>query len=324
MRPQSGFPLETSAARQSYASKQRPADAVPGGSTSRRKITMPTIAFLGLGAMGSRLAKNLLDAGTDLVVWNRSKEKTEPFVAAGARVAATPREAGETSDFVLAMVADDEASEEVWLDTERGALAGMKPGKTAVEISTLQPGWVRTLGEATAEKGVDLVEAPVSGTLPQAESAGLVFFLGGKEAAVDRARPILKPLGKSFDRVGDWGDGATVKLATNAILGINVAAWAEVIGMLGRSSVDTQTAVDAIAKTAVWAPNFGYLTGSMIQSDFDPKFPITLIDKDFRYALALAGADRAPVVDKVRESFEGAIAEGLGAENMTALAKLYR
>ena len=285
---------------------------------------MSKIAFLGLGAMGSRLAKNLLDSGADLVVWNRSEEKTKPFVEAGAKAASSPREAGEMADVVLAMVADDEASRAVWLDAETGALAGMARGKTAVEISTLQPQWVRELGPKMAEKGVDLVEAPVSGTLPQAENAGLVFFLAGKADALDRAEPVLQPLGKTFTRVGAWGDGATVKLATNAILGVNVAAWAEVIGMLDRAPVDTKAAVDAISKTAVWAPNFGYLTNSMMSGDFDPKFPVELIDKDFRYALALAGADKAPLVQHVHEAFERAIGEGLGPENMTALAKLYR
>ncbi|MEX6506391.1 NAD(P)-dependent oxidoreductase [Jiella sp. M17.18] len=285
---------------------------------------MPKIAFLGLGAMGSRLAKNLVDGGADLVVWNRSPEKTKPLVEAGAQAVKSPREAGEAADFVLAMVANDEASREVWLDAETGALAGMARGKTAVEISTLQPKWVRELGPKLSEKGVDLVEAPVSGTLPQAENAGLVFFLGGKKDAIDRAEPVLKPLGKSFQRVGDWGDGATVKLATNAILGVNVAAWAEVIAMLNRAPVDTQTAVDAISQTSVWAPNFGYLTSTMIKGDFSPKFPVELIDKDFRYALALAGEDKAPLVQHVHETFQRAIAEGLVAENMTALAKLYR
>ncbi|MBP0614027.1 NAD(P)-dependent oxidoreductase [Jiella mangrovi] len=285
---------------------------------------MTTIAFLGLGAMGSRLAKNLLDAGADLIVWNRSEEKTRPFVEAGARAASSPREAGESADVVIAMVADDEASQDIWLDAETGALAGMASGKTAIEISTLQPDWVRTLGERMAQKGVALVEAPVSGTLPQAENAGLVFFLAGESEALDRAEPILRPLGKSFERVGAWGSAATVKLATNAILGINVAAWAEVIGMLDRSPTDTQTAVDAIAKTAVWAPNFGYVTSSMIRSDFDPKFPVELLDKDFRYALGLAGSDKAPMIEKAHETLKQAISEGLGAENMTAVAKLYR
>ncbi|MBO0905324.1 NAD(P)-dependent oxidoreductase [Jiella sonneratiae] len=285
---------------------------------------MPTIAFLGLGAMGSRIARNILASGGDLVVWNRNPEKTEPYVAAGARAASSPRQAGEMADIVLAMVSNDEASREVWLDEETGALAGMAAGKTAIEVSTLTPDFVRSLGSAMAEKGVDLVEAPVSGTLPQAENAGLVFFLAGKTDALDRAEAVLKPLGKSLERVGDWGDAATVKLATNAILGVNVAAWAEVVAMLDRSQADTQTAVDAIAKTAVWAPNFAYLTSSMIKSDFDPKFPVELLDKDFRYALGLTGKGEAPMIEKAHETFERAIAEGLGAENMTAVAKLYR
>ena len=146
---------------------------------------MSTIAFLGLGAMGSRIARNLFDAGHDLIVWNRSDEKTRPLVEAGAKKAESPRQAGAAADIVMAMVADDDASHAVWLDPETGALAGMEAGQTAVEISTLQPGWVEELGQAMKAKGVDLLEAPVSGTLPQAEKAELVFFLGGDGSVVE-------------------------------------------------------------------------------------------------------------------------------------------
>ncbi|RFC64253.1 NAD(P)-dependent oxidoreductase [Fulvimarina endophytica] len=284
---------------------------------------MPKTAFLGLGAMGSRIATNLLKAGHDLVVWNRSEEKTRPLVDAGARRAASPREAADGADLVMAMVADDEASRAVWLDAERGALAGMRSGTVAVEISTLQPGWVKELGEAMKAKGVDLLEAPVSGTLPQAENAELVFFLGGDAETVARCEPHLKPIGKASTHVGGWGDGARVKLATNALLGINVAAWAEIVAMLDRSPTDTKTAVEAIAKTSVWAPNAGYLTKTMIARDFEPKFPVDLIEKDFRYALSVAGKDRAPLVAHVHEIIERAISKGYGEDNMTALRKLY-
>ncbi|MCK5930880.1 MAG: NAD(P)-dependent oxidoreductase [Fulvimarina manganoxydans] len=284
---------------------------------------MPTIAFLGLGAMGSRIAKNLLDAGHDLIVWNRSDEKTKPLVEAGARRVETPREAGETADIVMAMVADDEASRTVWLDPETGALAGMGAGKTAIEISTLQPGWVEELGKAMKAQGVDLLEAPVSGTLPQAENADLVFFLGGERSVIEKAEPFLQSIGKASTHVGQWGDGARVKLATNAMLGIHVAAWAEILSMLDRSPTDTKTAVEAISKTSVWAPNFGYLTKTMIDRNFEPKFPIDLIEKDFRYAMGVAGEAEAPLLRQVHEAIARAISQGYGKDNMTALRKLY-
>ncbi|MEN3793697.1 NAD(P)-dependent oxidoreductase [Fulvimarina sp. MAC3] len=284
---------------------------------------MKTIAFLGLGAMGSRIAKNLLDAGNDIIVWNRSAEKTEPLVAAGAKRADTPRDAAKMADIVMAMVADDEASREIWLNPDNGALAGMDQGKAAVEISTLTPGWAAELGQHMKDAGVDFVEAPVSGTLPQAENAGLVFFLAGEDDGIGKVEPSLKPLGKAFPRVGKWGDGARVKLATNALLGINVAAWAEITAMLDRSETDTKTAVDAISETAIWAPNFGYLTGSMMKGDYDPKFPIELIEKDFRYAQSVSGESNSPLIGHVRESIQRAISEGYGKDNMTALRKLY-
>ena len=284
---------------------------------------MSTIAFLGLGAMGSRIARNLFDAGHDLIVWNRSDEKTKPLVEAGAKKAESPRQAGAAADIVMAMVADDDASHAVWLDPETGALAGMEAGQTAVEISTLQPGWVEALGQAMKAKGVDLLEAPVSGTLPQAEKAELVFFIGGDRSVVEKVEPFLKPIGKASTHVGGWGDGARAKLATNAMLGIHVAAWAEILSMLDRSPTNTKTAVEAISKTSVWAPNFGYLTKTMIERNFEPKFPIDLIEKDFRYAMGVAGEARAPLLHQVHETIARAISKGYGKDNMTALRKLY-
>lgn len=282
---------------------------------------MTTLAFLGLGEMGSRLARNLLDAGTDLVVWNRSADRMQPLIDAGARAADTPRQAGQMADIVLSMVADDAASQDVWLGAD-GALGGMSPGKTAIEISTLTPGWVQDLGGQMQARGVDLIEAPVSGTLPQAEGATLVFFLAGDDRAIAATAPHLAPLGRAFPHVGQWGDGARVKLATNAVLGINVAIWAEVLSMLDRSPTDTARAVDAIAQTGVWAGNSGYLTGAMMQGDHAPKFPVALLDKDIRYALGVAGDD-APLLRLLHERLQRAIDAGYGDDNMTALRKLH-
>ena len=145
---------------------------------------MSKVAFLGLGAMGSRMAANLLKAGHAVTVWNRSPAAAEALVASGARKASSPMAAAESADFVFAMVCDDDASQNVWLDSTNGALAGMHPGAVAIESSTLTPEWIRELSEHFRAKGISLLDAPVSGSRPQAEAAQLVYLIGGDAKAL--------------------------------------------------------------------------------------------------------------------------------------------
>ena len=153
---------------------------------------MSKVAFLGLGAMGSRMAANLLKAGHELTVWNLRPEAANKLAAAGAKAVTTPREAAEGNDFIMAMVSNDEASQQVWLDATHGALAGMKPGAVAIESSTLTPEWIRELGNAMSKSGIDLLEAPVSGSTPHAENAQLVFLVGGDVQTLKHAEPLLR------------------------------------------------------------------------------------------------------------------------------------
>src|SRR6185437_6871265 len=148
------------------------------------------IALLGLGAMGSRMAANLLKADHALTVWNRTPEAAAALVAQGAKQAPTPRQAAAGADFVFAMVRDDEASREIWLSPHHGALEGLKEGAVAIESSTLTPGWIRELGLAVAARGSTLLEAPVVGSRPQAEAAQLIYFIGGDESVLKRVKPL--------------------------------------------------------------------------------------------------------------------------------------
>jgi len=285
---------------------------------------MAEIAFLGLGAMGSRMALNLIRAGHHVTVWNRSPDATAALAAAGARVAQSPREAATGADFVVAMLRDDEASRQVWLAPETGALAGMAAGVVAIESSTLSPGWVRTLGEAAAAGGVALLEAPVAGSLPQAEGAQLIYLVGGDPVALDAAEPLLKAMGSAIHRVGPLGTGALVKLSTNALLGVQLTALAELIGVLKRSGADAARALQAVAATPVWSPVATRLTDSMLTGNFAPQFPVALIEKDFGYAVEAAGsADAAPVLAAALGVFREAIARGLGEANMTGVVRLF-
>jgi 3-hydroxyisobutyrate dehydrogenase len=282
------------------------------------------IALLGLGAMGSRMAANLLKADHALTVWNRTPEAAAALVAQGAKQAPTPRQAAAGADFVFAMVRDDEASREIWLSPHHGALEGLKEGAIAIESSTLTPGWIRELGLAVAARGSALLEAPVAGSRPQAETAQLVYFIGGDEAVLKQVKPLLIAMGSTITHVGPLGSGALVKLSTNALLGVQVTVLAELIGLLKRSGADVASAVKAIGGTAAWSPAANNLSSSMLAGNFSPQFPVELIEKDFGYAVDAAGSpEEAPTIAAARGVFQKAIAEGFGSENMTGVVRVF-
>jgi len=275
--------------------------------------------------MGSRMAANLLKAGHTVTVWNRTPGAADALVAAGATQAATPKEAAAGADFVMAMVRDDEASRDVWLGAETGALSGMTGGSIAIESSTLTPNWIRELGGAFAQRSQSLLEAPVVGSRPQAEAGQLVYLVGGEEEVLKAAEPVLRAMGSAVRHVGPLGSGATVKLTTNALLGVQVTALAELIGLLGRTGVDARRALDAIAGTPAWSPAATYLSNTMLAENFAPQFPVELIEKDFGYVIGAAGsAAAAPTLAAARDVFRQAIARGFGADNMTCVARLFK
>lgn len=282
------------------------------------------IAFLGLGAMGSRMATRLLQAGHRVKVWNRSQAPMQALVAAGAEPASTPRQAAQGADFVIAMVRDDEAAQQVWCNPETGALAGMGPAAVAIESSTLSLGAVRQLHEAAQAAGVQLLDAPVSGSRPAAQAGQLVYLVGGNAEAFARAEPILLAMGSAARHVGPVGHGALAKLVTNTLLGVHVAALAELIGLLRGQGVAAQDVLQAVTATPVWAPVDHYLSGSMLGGDFTPQFPVTLIAKDFGYAIEAGGSpENMPMAVAAKDVFERAAADALGDQNMTAVVQLY-
>lgn len=282
------------------------------------------IAFLGLGAMGSRMAMRLLQAGHAVTVWNRSPGPARTLAAAGARRALSPREAADGADVVIAMLRDDEASSCVWSNPETGALAGMPPGAIAIDSSTLSVDAVRRLSQACAEAGVEFLDAPVSGSRPAAEAGQLVLLVGGDVQTFERAAPLLRCMGGAVNHVGPAGHGTLAKLVTNTLLGIHVSALAELIGLLREQGVAPEAVLAAVSGTPVWAPVDHYLAGSMLRADFSPQFPVALMAKDFSYALQAAGGGaRMPTAAAALNVFRLAMRLALGDDNMTAVARLY-
>jgi 3-hydroxyisobutyrate dehydrogenase len=284
---------------------------------------MTNITFLGLGAMGSRMAANLLKAGHAVTVWNRSAAAAGALAAAGAAVAGSPKAAAAGADIVFAMVRDDAASQRVWLDPADGALAGMRKGAVAVECSTLTVDHVRQLSVAAQAAGVGFLDAPVAGSRPQAEAAALIFLVGGPATEVERVRPALAAMGKALHHLGPVGTGASVKLAVNSLLAVQVTALAELTGMLRRQGVDLARALDVIADTPVASPAGTGAAASMLAGSFAPLFPAELAEKDIGYLLAAAGEDRAPVNAATRTVLAKAIHQGFGGDHLSGVARLY-
>jgi 3-hydroxyisobutyrate dehydrogenase len=285
---------------------------------------MSDVTVLGLGAMGSRMAANLLKAGHAVTVWNRSPQAAEPLVAAGAILAATPKAAAEGAEVVIAMVRDVEASRELWLAPGTGAFEGLNSEALAIDSSTLTVGWIRELGAEAAKRGVTFLEAPVAGSRPQAEAAQLIYFVGGDGKAAQLAEPVLKAIGTVINYVGPLGSGALVKLTTNALMGVQVTVLAELIGLLKGVGADPGRALKAIATTPVWSPAAGPLTATMLAGDFAPQFPVELIEKDFNYVLREVGdPSRAPTISAARTVFQRAIERGIGEDNMTGVVRLF-
>src|ERR1700758_3319995 len=201
-------------------------------------MTTPRVAIFGLGIMGAGMAGRLLSAGFPLTVYNRNREKAAPFARQGAGVAGSPKEAASHSDVVISMVADDQASHNVWLG-ENGALAGALEGTVLIECSTLSVGWVRELAESAAQRGCKFLDAPVTGTKPHAASGELLFLVGGEGAVLDRVRPGLSGMAREGIPLGPIASGATMKLINNFICGVQAASFAEAFAMIRASGLDS-------------------------------------------------------------------------------------
>ncbi len=286
---------------------------------------MQTVAFLGLGAMGSRMAQRLLGQGHTLRVWNRSPAPAEALVERGAVRAATPREAAAGADVVISIVSDDSAARSVWLDAETGACAGLSRGALAVESSSVTPAWILELGGAVRAAGADLVDAQVTGSRPQAEAGQLIYMIGGEEGGFERAREILKPLGGAFYHIGPLGKGSTFKLAVNALFAAQLASVAELLAMLARNGIDEHAAVETLTHFPTLSPAMAGNARLMVERRTSPLFTIDLMAKDLGYALEVARAAgaQAPIVEASHNVFEAARDKGFGGENISALRLLY-
>jgi 3-hydroxyisobutyrate dehydrogenase len=284
------------------------------------------VAFCGLGIMGGPMAASLVRAGFELSVWTRTAEKARRFAAEyGARAAETPAESADGAQAAITMVPDSPEVEST-LFGEDGAAAALGEGALAIDMSTIAPSAAKAIGKRLAERGVDFVEAPVSGSRPKAVDGTLTIMAGGEDAAFERALPLFEAMGERIVHVGPRGHGQLAKLLTNTMGAVNAAALAEAVVTVKRAGVDPEAFLD-VASGSAGASTVLTLKGRpMFDGNFEPLFKLEHMLKDVRHCLAEARAlgVELPMGALAETLYARAAEEGHGGEDFAAVVTAAR
>lgn len=279
---------------------------------SQNEPATRSVGFVGLGHMGFAMAHRLLDAGNHLVVYDRTREKAEQLVQQGADVAPSPRELAVRCDIVMSCVTDDEALNDVMFG-EDGALAGVRKGSMLIDLSSVSPNASRRLHAAAQEKGAAMIDAAVSGSVPQVEQGSLVIFVGGEQETYQQCRPLLEVLGKSIFYMGPSGMGTTMKLVVNTLLGVGMQALAEAIALGGKAGLEKGLLLDVLEQTAVLTPGQKAKLVNVKREQYPAQFALSLMHKDFDLILseAYAVSTPMPATAVAQQMYTAASAKGM-------------
>jgi 3-hydroxyisobutyrate dehydrogenase-like beta-hydroxyacid dehydrogenase len=279
------------------------------------------VAFCGLGIMGGPMAACLARAGFELSVWTRTAEKGRRFAAEhGARAAETPAEAADGAEGLITMVPDSPEVEST-LFGDDGAAAALGDGALTIDMSTIAPTAAKAIGERLAERGIDFVEAPVSGSRPKAEDGTLTIMAGGEDAAFERALPLFEAMGERIVHVGPPGHGQLAKLLTNTMGAVNAAALAEAVVTVKRAGVDPEAFLEVAAGSAGASTVLTLKGRPMFDENFEPLFKLEHMLKDVRHCLAEARALGVELrMGALAETlYARAAGEGHGGEDFAAV-----
>ena len=282
------------------------------------------VAFLGLGIMGEPMAANLVRAGCELTVWNRTPRKAEMFAGNyDVKRAGTPAEAAEASDVLITMVPDVPEVDEV-LFGKHGAVEGMRRGALAIDMSTIAPEASVRFGKRLQNEGIGFLDAPVTGSRPRAEDGTLTIMAGGSEADFERALPILESMGKLIVHVGPQGHGSVVKLLNNTTAAVNALAVAEALVAARKAGVDPEKLREVMAAGSGGSAMLDLKAGPMLTHDFEPLFKLAHMLKDVRHTLT--EADRLGAVMRLgrqaEEAYSRADRKGLGEQDFAAVVEV--
>ena len=283
-------------------------------------MSNPSIGFIGLGIMGKPMARNLLKAGYSATVHNRTSAAAEELAADGAKVVSSSKEVAERSEVVITMLPDSADSEAV-IAGGGGVLEGAARGSVIIDMSSIAPLVSQRLGAEAAAKGVDMLDAPVSGGEPGAVAGTLAIMVGGKQEAFDRCLPILNVMGRSVVKVGDVGAGNFVKLANQIIVAANIEAIGEALVLAQKAGVDPELAFQAIRGGLAGSNALEAKAPMIMERNFNPGFRIRLHQKDLHNAL-LTGKDLGvplPVTSLVQQMLASLVVKGKGDRDHSAI-----
>ncbi len=285
---------------------------------------MITIGFIGLGTMGAPMAANLLRKGYAVTVYNRTPGKADELLRLGADEAATPEEAVRTANAVITMISNDSAIEEVYYG-EHGVLAGLKPGTTVIDSSTISPSLARRIAGDVAARYGDFLDAPVTGSKPAAENGSLVFMVGGSRQVCADNRELLLAMGRDVIYMGESGNGATAKLAHNTIVGINLAGLVEGMSIAAKAGIDANAFLHLVQSGGAASKQAELKGKKIIEHDFSVQFSLALMLKDLRLSSVLSDGLNVstPMLEASKSLFQIGDSQGYGEEDLSALAQIY-
>jgi 3-hydroxyisobutyrate dehydrogenase-like beta-hydroxyacid dehydrogenase len=281
-----------------------------------------TISYLGLGTMGSGMVSNLLKAGYEVTIWNRTAEKCKPFARKGARVANTPADAVRDVDLVMYMLSSDQAVEEVVFGA-KGILSGIKKGEIAIDMSTVLPATSLREQEAYAKRGVDFLDAPVFGSKQESAEAKLWIMAAGNKAIFEKVRPVLEHLGQTVHYFGKNGNAAAMKLVGNLIVALELEALSEGLILAQKAGLDLNTVMEVVKVADFRSPLLVSNGQNILKRDFSTSFALKLMLKDAGLIEKFGKSLQSPIpaLRVVEKNLATAVKLGFGTENASALIK---
>ncbi|GAC1433849.1 MAG: 2-hydroxy-3-oxopropionate reductase [Terriglobales bacterium] len=276
---------------------------------------MANLGFIGLGVMGSQMVSRLLDKGHAVIGYNRTRAKAQWLIDKGMKWADSPRAVAEASDVILAMVTNAAALAAI-TEGRNGLLAGIAKGKTFIDMSTVSPQASRSLAAKVREKGADMVDGPVSGSVITLQEGKLSVMVGGRRETFDHVKPLLLDIGPKVTHVGDNGVALSMKIATNLSLAVQMLAFSEGVLLAEKSGIAREVAVDVLTHSAVASPMIQYRGPFVLQQPEEAWFDVNMMQKDMLLAMELGRQLDVPLpTTAVTNEFLTA-ARGMGWEKL--------
>ncbi len=286
---------------------------------------MENVGFIGLGKMGVPMVKNIMKAGYDVILYNRSKEKLEQFKKNEVNIANNPREVVEFSKYTITMLTDSEAVKSVFYGQD-GILNALGPGKIFIDMSTISPQVSIELSKLVESKNAEMIDAPVTGSIPSAEKGDLTIMVGGKFETFEKTKKILSRMGKNIIYVGANGFGLKMKMINNIILGANMAILAEAILLGEANNIDPELQFKVLSTGSAYSKVMDLKKENIIKSEFSPMFNLEHELKDLNYAVEMAKSSGFPllITSEISQIYSVASKKGLGKLDFSAVYKALR